>query len=85
MARKAAAKKTATPRAKKQITVQLGALVKPLEARKCDVGITIEKFLQDNGMKMGSNVLVNGDSVKGSYKLKNGDIVTTMGSVSGGL
>lgn len=78
-------KKTATPRAKKQITVQLGALVKPLEARKCDVGTTIEKFLNDNGLKMGSNVLVNGDTVKASYKLKNGDIITTMGSVSGGL
>jgi sulfur carrier protein ThiS len=83
--RKTTKKAVAKPRVKRQITVQLGALVKPLEARKCDAGTSIEKFLADNGMKMGSNVLVNGDAVKASYKLKNGDIVTTMGSVSGGL
>lgn len=69
---------------KARISVQVGELVKPLVVHKCDKGTTIESFLNTVGITWGSNVRVNGDTVKKSYKLGDGDIITTIGHVSGG-
>lgn len=73
------------PRAKKQITVLIGELVKPLVIKKCDAGTTLIKFLGDNNIAWGSAVRVNSETEKQSYKLKNNDVITTIGSVSGGF
>lgn len=82
-------KKAVTTRRKRsskaQITVMIGELVKPLIAKKCDAGTTLVDFLKDNGIKFSSNVRVGGETALRSYTLKNGDVITTIGSVSGGL
>jgi len=70
--------------AKRQITVMVGELVKPLVVKKCDMGTTLVKFLEDNGMAWSAAVRVNGETENQSYKLKNKDVITTIGSVSGG-
>ncbi len=80
-----ATKKVAVKRAKRQITVHMGELVKPLVAYKCDVGTTISKFLEDNSLSYSTKVRINAEPTKASYKLKKGDIITTIGSVSGGF
>lgn len=62
----------------------LGELVKPLVIKTCDAGITLEKFLEDNDINYSSSMRVNGETAKKGYKLKNDDVITTIGSVSGG-
>jgi len=71
-------------RSKKKINVMLGELVKPLVTKSCDAGTAIEEFLSDNDVRWSSAVRVNGETVTKSYKLKNDDVITTIGSVSGG-
>ena len=71
-------------RTKKQITVLLGSLVKPLVTKKCNVGTTLSKFLKDNDIQWGSAVRVNGETENKTYKLRNKDVITTIGTVSGG-
>jgi len=71
-------------RKRKQITVLVGELVKPLVTKRCDAGTTLIVFLEDNGIAWSSAVRVNGETEPKSYKLKQDDVITTIGSVSGG-
>jgi len=68
----------------KRIKVLVGELVKPLVTRECDAGTPLIKFLEDNGIQWGSSVRVNAEAESKEYKLKDGDVITTIGSVSGG-
>lgn len=79
--RKTVTRKKRTP---KMIKVLLGELVKPLVTKECAAGTTLEVFLKDNNVVWGANVRVNAETVKPSYKLQTGDVITTIGSVSGG-
>ena len=62
----------------------LGELVKPLVIKKCNAGTTLGAFLKDNKISFSAAVRVNGEQEKESYKLRNDDVITTIGSVSGG-
>ena len=68
----------------KRIKVLLGELVKPLVTKECDAGTPLSKFLEDNNVAWTSAVRVNGETEAKSYKLKMDDVITTIGSVSGG-
>lgn len=71
-------------RKKRKIKVMLGELVKPLVTKECDAGTTLIKFLEDNNINWGSAVRVNGETKSKNYKLNQDDVITTIGSVSGG-
>ena len=66
------------------ITVMLGELTKKLSTSKIKKGTTLGAFLEDNGTTHSSAVRVNAKAQKKSYVLKQGDIVTIVGEVSGG-
>lgn len=83
-AKKVVAKKTVRKSASKTIKVMIGELVKPLVIKECAAGMLLGAFLQDNGITMDNNVRVNGDTKTASYKLHNNDVITIIGSVSGG-
>ena len=68
----------------RKIKVLLGELVKPLVTKECIAGTTVAKFLEDNSIAWSAAIRVNGESVAKSYKLKAGNVITTIGSVSGG-
>ena len=62
----------------------IAELVKPLVTKKCNIGTTLIKFLTDNNIAWSNNVRVNGDIKTEKYKLRNNDVITTIGAISGG-
>jgi hypothetical protein len=72
--------------AKKKVIIKvlLGELVKPLVIKECEKGTTLIKFLEDNGIAWSSAIRVGGETQEKSYKLRSRDVITTIGSVSGG-
>lgn len=69
----------------KSVTIRLAELTKPLTVKKVKEGTTLSDFLEDNGLEYSSSVRVNAEATKKGYALKNGDIITVVGAVSGGL
>lgn len=67
-----------------KIKVTLARLAAPLQVGTVKAGTTIKDFLSKKSINFTSSVRVNGKAVIGSYKLKNGDIVTTATAVQGG-
>ena len=76
------------PRAKskkrKIIIVKIAELAKQLEIKKIPLGTTLAELLKDHGVSYSKAVRVNGESATETAKLKNGDIITIVGEVSGG-
>jgi len=69
----------------KSISVKLGELAKALKVEKARAGITLDEFLAAHKLRSNGNVLVNASKVAGSFQLRDGDLVTTLGHVAGGL
>ncbi len=67
------------------IKVKIGELARPLRVKSCKNGTTLTAFLAAAGMGLEDNILVNAERKTGSYRLRNGDLITTMGHVSGGI
>jgi len=63
----------------------IGELVKPLVTQKIDAGTELADFLKANNIEWSSSVRVNGGTESKDYKLADGDIITTIGSVRGGM
>ena len=76
------------PRAKskkrKIIIVKIAELAKQLEIKKIPLGTTLAELLEDHGVSYSKAVRVNGEAANQTAKLKNGDIITIVGEVSGG-
>lgn len=66
------------------IKVTLARLAAPLQIGTVKAGTTIKDFLTKKSVNFTSSVRVNGKPVTASYKLKNGDIITTSTAVQGG-
>lgn len=69
---------------KKIISVKIAELTKQLTIKKIPDGTVLSELLEEHGAEYSSAVRVNGESVKASAKLHNGDIITIVGEVSGG-
>ena len=67
-----------------KITVSLGQLTKPLQVKKIDSGTTLGDFLGKEEISFNSRVRVNAEAEKESYRLREDDIITVVGEVSGG-
>ena len=66
------------------ITVRLAELTKPLVVSKIKAGTTLEEFLEKHDLEYSSSVRVNAETASKGTKLRNGDIITVIGAVSGG-
>ena len=69
---------------KKKITVRLAELTKPMTVKKVDVGTKISDFLSSIGQSHTASIRVNAKAAGKRYVLKDGDIITIVGAVSGG-
>ena len=67
------------------IKVSVARLAHPLEVREIKAGTTLGVFLSDINIAYTASIRVNAKVEKESHKLKNGDIISIIGSVSGGL
>lgn len=64
--------------------VFLGRLTKPLQVKNVNPETTIESFCNSLGVAFNTSVRVNGKQVPRTYLLREGDIVLSIESVSGG-
>jgi len=64
--------------------VNLAQLAKPLKVDKVKLGTTLGEYLEEQGIAYDSKIRVNAEEVKENYKLKEDDIITVVGEVSGG-
>lgn len=68
-----------------KIQVKFGKLVDPLKVFKIAKGSTLEDFLETAGIAYDASIRVNGVVMKRSGKLSEGDIITSINAVAGGL
>jgi sulfur carrier protein ThiS len=68
-----------------EIVIKVAELTKPLSTSRVKAGTTLAGFLEHRKMEYDSSIRVNGVVVAKSYKLRNGDILTIVGEVSGGM
>lgn len=66
------------------ITIKIAELAKPLKTTQCAKGTTLEQFLDKRGMRYSSSIRVNGNVASRGSTLHAGDIIISIGSVSGG-
>jgi len=69
---------------KKSISVKIAELAKQIEVKKIPAGTTLAQLLETHGATFSSAVRLNGNTANKGTKLKNGDIITIVGEVSGG-
>lgn len=62
----------------------LARLAAPLQVGTVKAGTTLKDFLSTKSLNYSSSVRVNGQVSTATYKLKNGDIITTATAVQGG-
>ena len=67
-----------------KIKVSIGSLTEQLRVSAVPAGTTLNAFLEKSNKSYSSSVRLNGKSARKGTKLKNGDIVTLINSVSGG-
>lgn len=67
-----------------QISVTIARLASPLVVKRIVAGTTLGAFLKTNSINYSRSVKVGGRSVTATYRLKNGDIITSSTNVSGG-
>ncbi len=67
------------------ISVKVAELTKPLTASRIKKGTLLSAFLEKKGIDYSSSIRVNAEVQKQDYRLKNGDIITVVGEVSGGV
>lgn len=70
--------------AKKKVRVGIAELTKPISFSTVEKGTTLEEYLEGMGRSFSADVLVNAEKVKKSYVLQEEDVVSVIGSVSGG-
>lgn len=66
------------------IKVTLARLAAPLQVGTVKAGTILKDFLSTKSLNYSSSVRVNGQASTATYKLKNGDIITTATAVQGG-
>lgn len=66
------------------ITVRLAELTKPITVARIKAGTTLEQFLEAHSLAYSSAVRIGGETVRRDTRLKNGDIITVIGAISGG-
>ena len=68
-----------------KIVVRVAELTKPLTVSTISAGTSLSDFLEKKEVEYDSSIRVNGAVVAKSYKLRNNDIITIVGEVSGGM
>lgn len=68
----------------KKITVRIAQIMKPATASTINLGTTLAGVLKNKGMDYSSAIRVNGVVKSKDYKMKAGDIILVVGSVSAG-
>ena len=68
-----------------EIVIKVAELTKPLSTSRVKAGTTLEDFLKHKEVEYNSSIRVDGNVVAKSYKLQNGDIITIVGEISGGM
>jgi sulfur carrier protein ThiS len=67
------------------VSVRFGNLTEPLRTSTVRNDTNVVDFLKRRDVEYGSSVRVNGNTVNREYVLRNGDVVTAIESVSGGI
>ena len=68
-----------------KIKVHFGQLTKPLVAKNVNAETTLIAFCEANELTWDSSIRVNAKVQKQSYMLQEGDIITSIEDVDGGL
>lgn len=66
------------------ITIKIAQLAKQVATARVSAGSSLEDFFKKRKLQVTSAVRVNGNVVPKTYRLRNGDIITIIGKVSGG-
>jgi len=67
-----------------EIVIKVAELTKPLSTSRVKAGTSLADFLKNKEIEFDSSIRINGKVEAKSYKLRNGDIITIVGEVSGG-
>lgn len=67
-----------------KIKVMMGSLTNPLRVSSINAGTKLNDFLEAKDIEYSSRIRVNGKAATRNTTLKNGDIILTVGDVSGG-